>query len=95
MTSKLRPHDPARYLETDQDVAEFLDAVLEDGDPATIADSIGIVARARGMSEVAREIGVSRESLFQALGDESRSELGALTQALKSLGQRLRASAAA
>lgn len=91
MTSKLRPHDPARYLETDQDVAEFLDAVLEDGDPATVAESLGIVARARGMSEIAREIGVSRESLYRALDGES----GAVTDVLKSLGHRLRASAAA
>jgi probable addiction module antidote protein len=95
MTAKLRPHDPTRYLETDQDIAEFLDAVLEDGDPATIADSIGIVARARGMTQLARETGLSRESLYRALNREGNPELATIMKVLGALGVRLRATVAA
>jgi probable addiction module antidote protein len=86
--------DPARYLETERDVAEFIDAVLDDGDPAVIAEAIGVVARARGMSQLARETGLSREGLYRALNREGNPEFATVVKVLAALGVRLRATAA-
>lgn len=58
MPLETRPHDTAEHLRTDEDVAPYIEAVLEDGDPALIRDAIGIVARARGTSQIAREAGL-------------------------------------
>lgn len=95
MKTELRPHDPTRYLETDQDIAEFLDAVLENDDPAVIADTIGIVARARGMTQLARDTGLSRESLYRALNREGNPEFATIVKVLRTFGVRLGATAVA
>jgi probable addiction module antidote protein len=94
MPVRTRPWDPARYLETERDVAEFIDAVLDDGDPAVIAEAIGVVARARGMSQLARETGLSREGLYRALNREGNPEFATVVKVLAALGVRLRATAA-
>jgi probable addiction module antidote protein len=95
MTEKTRRWDPARYLETDQDVAEFIDAVLEDGDPAVVAEAIGVVARARGMSQLARDSGLTCEGLYRALNREGNPEFATIMKVLGALGVRLRATKAA
>jgi probable addiction module antidote protein len=61
---------------------------LETGDPAFVADALGVVARARGMSEVAREAGVSRESLYRALSAEGNPEFGTVMKVAQALGLR-------
>jgi probable addiction module antidote protein len=94
MPVRTHPWDPARYLETERDVAEFIDAVLDDGDPAVIAEAIGVVARARGMSQLARETGLSREGLYRALNREGNPEFATVVKVLAALGVRLRATAA-
>ena len=66
-TVKTTPFDPAEYLDTPDAVAAYLTDALETGDPAFVAAALGVIARARGMTEVAREAGVSRESLYRAL----------------------------
>ena len=95
MTEKTRRWDPARYLETDQDVAEFIDAVLEDGDPAVVAEAIGVVVRARGMSQLARDSGLTREGLYRALNREGNPEFATIMKVLGALGVRLRVTKAA
>jgi probable addiction module antidote protein len=95
MTEKTRRWDPARYLETDQDVAEFIDAVLEDGDPAVVAEAIGVVARARGMSQLARDSGLTREGLYRALNREGNPGFATIMKVLGTLCVRLRATKAA
>lgn len=83
------PYDTAEHLKTPEDVAAYIEAVLEDGDPALVAHAIGVVARARGMAEIARETGRSRESLYRALSDKGNPQLDTLMGVLKSLGLRL------
>jgi len=63
------PWDSAAYLKTDKDIANYLEAVFEDGDPALIAHGLGVVARAKGMSQVAQAAGLGRESLYKALSN--------------------------
>ncbi len=81
--------DVVDYLETDEQVAAYLDAVLEDGDPALLAAALGDVARAKGMSLVARESGLGRESLYKALSKEGNPEFATVLKVIRSLGLRL------
>lgn len=57
------PWDPADHLKTDEDMAAYLEAALEEGDPALVAAALGDIARAKGMTQVARDAGLGRESL--------------------------------
>ena len=82
-------HDTAEHLRTDEDVALYIEAVLEDGDPALIRDAIGIVARARGMSQIAREAGLSRESLYKALSQTGNPSFETVRAVLQALGLQL------
>jgi probable addiction module antidote protein len=91
MTTKTRPFDPALYLDNPEALAEYLDAALETGDAAFIARSLGVIARARGMTDVARETGLGRESLYKALGDNGNPELSTVLRVMKALGLRLSA----
>ena len=89
MPLETRPYDTAEYLDSQEAVAAYIDAVLEDGDPALIAQALGTVARARGMSQIARDTGLSRESLYRALSAEGNPEFGTVLRVLKALGLRL------
>lgn len=60
-----RVFDAANYLHTEEDMAQYLSIVMEDGDPALLAAALGDIARARGMSQLARDTGLSRESLYK------------------------------
>jgi probable addiction module antidote protein len=72
----------------------YLEAALEDGDAAVIAAALGDVARARGMTDVARKAGLGRESLYKALSPGGNPELSTILRVLKALGLRLRAARA-
>jgi probable addiction module antidote protein len=91
MPLETRPYDIAEYLDSEEAIAAYIDAVLEDGDPALIAHALGAVARARGMSQIARDAGLSRESLYRALSSEGNPEFGTVLRVLKALGLRLTA----
>ena len=65
--TKTRSWDVVDHLKTDEDIAHYLEAVFEDGDPALVAAALGDVARVKGMSQVARDAGLGRESLYKAL----------------------------
>jgi probable addiction module antidote protein len=82
----LRQFDPAEYLDTSEAMAVYMTQALESGDPAFVADSLGVIARARGMTEVAREAGVSRESLYRALSSYGNPEFGTVMRVAKALG---------
>jgi len=86
---KLRPYDTAEYLETEEDVVNYLEAVFEDGDPALIAHGLGVVARAKGMSRIAEKTGLGRESLYKALSQAGNPELTTLLKVLHALGLKL------
>ena len=83
---KTRPFDPAEYLDTSEGIATYMSEALETGDPAFVADALGVVARARGMTEVAREAGVSRESLYRALSADGNPEFGTVMRVAQALG---------
>lgn len=91
MTVETRPFDPARYLESDEGIAAFMDEAFQTGDPAFITHALGVVARARGMTQIARDAGVSRESFYRALGEKGNPEFGTVLRVIEALGLRLTA----
>ncbi|WP_430911437.1 addiction module antidote protein [Methylobacterium sp. sgz302541] len=86
-----RPYDSAEYLGTDEAVAEYLAAAVEEGDAALFRHALGVVARARGMTQIAREAGLSRESLYRALSEDGNPSLDTAMRVLKTLNVRLTA----
>jgi probable addiction module antidote protein len=88
-TLKTQPFDPAAYLDDAESLAAYMSEALATEDPAFIADALGVVARARGMSEIARESGLSRESLYRALSPEGNPEFNTILRVIRSLGLRL------
>lgn len=82
--------DVAEYLDSDQDIAAFINEFLDD-DPAVLAHVLGIAARAKGMTEVAKAAGMSRESLYKALRPGSLPRMDTIVRVLKVFGVRLRA----
>ncbi len=86
---KTRPFDMANYLRDEQDVAEYLSQVLQDGDPTELASALGSIARARGMTQLAKDTGLSRESLYRSLSGERAPNSDTLFKVLKALGLQL------
>ncbi|MHB1757918.1 MAG: addiction module antidote protein [Leptospirillum sp.] len=86
-----RPWDPAEHFETEEDMAAYLEAALEDGDPALVSAALGDIARAKGMTQVARDTGLGRESLYKALSPEGNPEFATVLKVLRALGLRLHA----
>ena len=86
---KLKPFDPAKYLDDDDAIAAYIEEAIEIGDPAFIADALGVVARAKGMAQIAKDAGLSRESLYKALSADGNPEFGTILKVMKALGLRL------
>jgi probable addiction module antidote protein len=83
--------DAAEHLDSPEAIAAYIDAAMEDGDPALISAVLGDIARAIGMTQIARETGMSRESLYRALSEEGRPEFATVAKVMKALGLRLSA----
>ena len=81
--------DSAAYLDSDEAIGAYLDEALETADPAFIAQALGTVARARGMTQIAKDAGLSRESLYKALSAEGNPEFDTVIRVLRALGLRL------
>jgi probable addiction module antidote protein len=90
---KTLPWDSAAYLKTAADVAGYLEAVFEDGDPAFVAAALGDVARSKGMAKIARSAGLGRESLYKALSRDGNPELATVLKVLRALGLKLKVAA--
>jgi len=90
-TRKLLPFDAARYLTDDAAVAEYMNAVLEAGDPDLLLLALGDIARARGMAQVAKDTGLGRESLYKALAPGSKPRFDTVLKVARALGVRLAA----
>ena len=86
--AKTTRFDAADFLETPEDVVAYLDVVLESGDPAEFAHALGTVARSKGMTEIAKTSGVTRESLYRALSKDGDPRLSTLFGVISSLGLR-------
>lgn len=91
--TKTRAWDAAEHLETVEDMAAYLEAALEDGDPALFTAALGDIARAKGMSKIARATGLGRESLYKALSPDGNPEFATVLKVLESLGLKLHAAA--
>jgi probable addiction module antidote protein len=89
--SKTTRFDAAEYLDTPKKQAAYMNAAFETGDPDFVRDALGVVARARGMSEVAKEANLNRESLYKALGDAGNPEFATVMRVLSALGLTLTA----
>lgn len=89
--TKTRPWDAAEYLRSEEEMAAYLEAALDEGDPALFAAALGDVARAKGMTQIAREAGLGRESLYKALSAEGNPEFATVLKVLRSLGLKLHA----
>lgn len=88
MTKKIRvadlpDFDPAEYLGTEQAVAEYLTVILEDNDPALLAAALGDIARARGMTEIAKSSGLTREALYKALRLDAQPRFDTISRVRK------------
>jgi probable addiction module antidote protein len=87
--AKTLPWRTEDHLETAEDVAAYLEAVFEDGDPELIAHALGNVARSKGMTEVARLAGLGRQNLYKALSPEGRPEFSTVLKVVRALGLKL------
>lgn len=84
-------YDTAAYLKDEEEIAAYLEAALEDGDPRVIAAALGDIARARGMTQLAREAGLGRESLYKALSPDGNPEFSTVLKVVRALGLKLHA----
>lgn len=89
MALKTLPFDPARRLETEEDILHYLEAAMEGNDPSHIASALGDVARSKGMSQFARKAGLGRQALYAALSENGNPTLETLTAVLDALGLEL------
>jgi probable addiction module antidote protein len=83
--------DPAAHLDSEEAMAAYLEAALEDGDPTVVTAALGDIARAKGMTRVARKAGLGRESLYKALSPNGNPELATVLRVVEALGLKLRA----
>jgi probable addiction module antidote protein len=86
---KTTPWESAEHLDTAEDIAAYLEAAFEDGDPALIAHALGVVARARGMAEIAQRTGLGRQSLYKALSADGHPEFSTVLTVVRALGLKL------
>lgn len=84
-------YDSADYLKTEADIAAYMEAVMEEGgdDPAYVAQALGAVARARNLSQLARDVGMSRQGLDKALSPEGNPSFATIAKVAHALGLRL------
>src|SRR6202789_630623 len=88
-TPVTRPYDSAEYLGSEEAIHAYMEEALETNDPAFIARALGTIARARGMSQIAKKAGLSRESLYKALGAGGNPEFGTVIRVMQALGLEL------
>jgi probable addiction module antidote protein len=81
--------DMAEHLDSDQAIAEYLTIVMEENDPGELTHALGVIARARGMSEVARAAGLTREALYKALRPNSQPRFDTIARVCTALGVKL------
>ncbi len=92
--TKTTPWDPAEHLDSEEDMAAYLEAALEEGDPALVAAALGDIARAKGMTQLARDTGLGRESLYKALSPSGNPEFATIMKVVAALGLKLHATPA-
>lgn len=96
MSEKFSRYDTAEYLKTKEDMVLYLDACIEEdpGDGSLIRMALGSIARAKGMSQLARDTGISREGLYRALSPDGNPEFSTVMKVIRALGVKLHANIA-
>ena len=89
MATKTSPFDSAEYLDSPEAIEAYLEDALESNDSAIVAHALGVIARAKGMSRIAQDAGLSRESLYKALSADGNPELATVLKVIKALGLKL------
>lgn len=90
----IKPFDIAEFLDSDEAIAEYLSQVLEEGDNDEFVRALGHIARAKGMSQIAKAAGLGRESLYKALAPGAQPRIGTVLKVCRAMGVKLQASAA-
>ena len=93
MNNELTTFDVAKYLDSNEVIAEYLSQILEDGDLDELLEAIGEIAKAKGMSQIAKDTGLGRESLYKTFHVGAKPKFDTIVKVLKSFGIRLQASA--
>ena len=91
MPTKTVLWDSSAALRSNEEIAAYIDAVLEDGDPTLLAHALGVVARAKGMTDLAKETGMGRESLYKSLSSDGNPSFSTVIKVLSALGVKLHA----
>ncbi len=94
MKAFTKPYDVAEYLSSEEEMAAYLEAAFSEGNASLVIQALGNIARARGMTQLARETGLRRESLYKALSSEGNPEFGTILKVVRALGIKLHAETA-
>jgi len=86
-----KPWDPNEHISSKAEMAAYLEAALEDGDPSVIAGVLGDIARSKGMAQLARDTGLGRESLYKSLSSEGNPEFSTILKGVNALWLKLQA----
>ena len=89
MNEKFSRYETADYLETEEDIRLYLEACQEDGDPALLAAALGDIAKARNMTQLAKDTGMTRAGLYKALSPEGNPSFATVSKVAKALGLRV------
>lgn len=89
--SELPEFDMAEHIKTEADIAAYLNLVLEEGDAAELAHALGVIARAKGMAEIAEKSGITREALYKALRPNAQPRFDTVNKVMQAMGVKLQA----
>ena len=89
MTLKTSPYNPFDYLETQEEINEYLNDAFQDEDPRLFIIALGYLARKKGMTKIARKAGLNRENLYKALSENGRPQFATISKVTKALGCKL------
>lgn len=89
MSEKFTRWDASEYLESKEDIAAYLNAVIEENDPSLLQVALGDIAKARGMSSIAKQAGVGRESLYKSLSENGNPSFQTIEKVVNALGLRM------
>jgi probable addiction module antidote protein len=90
--TNLPEFDMAEQIKTEADIAAYLNMVIEDGDAAELARALGVIARAKGMADIAQKSGLTREALYKALRPNAQPRFNTIQKVMGALGVKLHAS---
>lgn len=86
---KATAYDAAEFLETEEDMAAYLNAALDEGDPSLLAAALGDIARAKGMTQLAKDTGITRDGLYKALSPNGNPSFSTVQKVIKAFGLKL------